>query len=100
LPSTLVVTNTGDPSPVVSGDGSLRGEILAAASGDTIEFSGRVINGQPITLNATNGPLEITQSLNIEGRTRSASASFKTASGTMATTTRSTPPPATTNGQS
>src|SRR5262245_1674530 len=37
MPSVLTVTNSNDSGIV--GDGSLRGEILAAKNGDTIEFS-------------------------------------------------------------
>jgi predicted outer membrane repeat protein len=37
VPSTLMVTNLSDTG--VAGDGSLRGEIAAAAPGDTIQFS-------------------------------------------------------------
>jgi hypothetical protein len=55
-----MVTNSGDTG--LSGDGSLRGEIAAAASGDTIEFAGNV---QGITL--TNGQLVLGKSLDIEG---------------------------------
>src|SRR5215471_4691311 len=62
LPSTLTVMNTSDTG--VSGDGSLRGEIKAAASGDTIEFAGNV-RGQTITL--SSGELMIDKSLDIEG---------------------------------
>jgi hypothetical protein len=58
LPSTLTVTNTLD-----SGPGSLRGEIAAAASGDTIEFAPSV-HGQTITL--TSGELALSKSLDIE----------------------------------
>jgi hypothetical protein len=61
LPSTLTVTNTTDTG--VSGDGSLRGEIAAAASGDTIAFAGNV-HGQTITLNAV---LYLNKNLDIEG---------------------------------
>jgi hypothetical protein len=61
LPSTLTVTNTDD-----SGMGSLRGEIAAAASGDTIEFAGPV-HGQTIKLNFLSGPLDLNKNLDIEG---------------------------------
>ncbi len=37
--ATLTVTNTTDPASPVAGDGSLRGEILAASTGDVIDFS-------------------------------------------------------------
>jgi hypothetical protein len=59
LPSTLTVLNTLD-----SGPGSLRGEIAAASSGDTITFAPS-LDGQTITL--TSGELALTQSLDIEG---------------------------------
>jgi hypothetical protein len=62
VPSTLKVTNNLDTGAL--GDGSLRGEIAAAQSGDTINFASSLL-GQTITL--TNGELKITQSLDIEG---------------------------------
>src|SRR5262245_54679619 len=50
--STLTVTNLGDTG--VAGDGSLRGAIMAAAPGDTIEFaptlSGTIYLGSDLTL--------------------------------------------------
>src|SRR5262249_17322412 len=64
VPSTLRVTNLSDTG--VSGDGSLRGEIAAAASGDTILFA-RSLAGQPITLDAANGPLLLGKDLTICG---------------------------------
>jgi hypothetical protein len=63
LPSTLVVTNTSDTG--VSGDGSLRGEILAATSGDTIVFADSV---QGIILTNASGELALSKSLDILGR--------------------------------
>src|SRR5262249_42089541 len=63
LPSTLVVTNNSDTG--VAGDGSLRGEIAAAASGDQIVFDPS-LTGQTITL--TNGSeLFLNKSLTIQG---------------------------------
>src|SRR5262249_34341927 len=62
VPSTLTVTNALDTG--VAGDGSLRGEIAAAQSGDVINFAPGLA-GQTITL--TNGELAITRSLDIEG---------------------------------
>jgi hypothetical protein len=62
VPSTLTVTNNLDTG--VAGDGSLRGEIAAAQSGDTLNFAGSLL-GQTIRL--TNGELAITRSLDIEG---------------------------------
>ena len=62
VPSTLTVTNNLDTGIV--GDGSLRGEITAAASGDTINFDPSLA-GQTITL--TGGELVIDKSLDIEG---------------------------------
>jgi len=59
VPSTLTVT-----SPADSGSGSLRAEITAANSGDTINFAPSLA-GQTITL--TNGELPIAKSLDIEG---------------------------------
>src|SRR5436309_17430 len=60
LPSTLTVLNNTDTG--VSGDGSLRGEIAAAQSGDTIVFDPS-LNGQTITL--MTGELVIDKSLDI-----------------------------------
>jgi hypothetical protein len=62
VPSTLTVTNNSDTG--VAGDGSLRGKIAAAKSGDSINFDPSLA-GQTITL--TNGELAITRSLDIEG---------------------------------
>lgn len=62
VPSTLTVTNNLDTGAL--GDGSLRGEIAAAQSGDTINFAPG-LRGQTITL--TGGELAITKSLDIEG---------------------------------
>jgi hypothetical protein len=59
LPSTLTVLNNFD-----SGHGSLRAEIAAAQSGDTIVFAPN-LNGQTITL--TSGELSITKGLTIQG---------------------------------
>ena len=57
--STLTVLNNAD-----SGHGSLRAEISAAQSGDTIVFAPS-LNGQTIAL--SGGELSITKGLNIEG---------------------------------
>jgi hypothetical protein len=62
VPSTLTVTNNLDTG--AAGDGSLRGEIAAAQSGDTINFTPSLA-GQTITL--TQGELAINKSLDIEG---------------------------------
>jgi hypothetical protein len=62
VPSTLTVTNSLDTG--VMGDGSLRGEIAAAAGGDTINFDPSLA-GQTIAL--TRGELAIAKSLDIEG---------------------------------
>jgi hypothetical protein len=59
VPSTLTVTNNLD-----SGPGSLRAEIAAAQSGDTIVFAKR-LDGNIITL--TSGQLNITTGLTIQG---------------------------------
>jgi hypothetical protein len=59
LPSTLTVTNTQD-----KGHGSLRAEIAAAHSGDTIVFS-PTLDGKTITL--TSGELDLTKNLTIKG---------------------------------
>src|SRR5215831_17841353 len=59
LPSTLTVMNNHD-----HGAGSLRAEIAAAASGDTIVFDQSLV-GQTITL--TSGELVINKNLGIEG---------------------------------
>ena len=65
--TTLTVTNLSDTG--VSGDGSLRGEILAAASGDTIEFASGLTG--TIGLLAANGTLGISKSVTINGPTTS-----------------------------
>lgn len=57
--STLTVVNNAD-----SGAGSLRGEIAAAQSGDTVVFDPS-LNGQTIAL--TSGELDISTGLTIEG---------------------------------
>jgi hypothetical protein len=59
LPSTLTVTNNLD-----SGAGSLRADIAAAQSGDTIVFAPS-LDGKTITL--TSGPLAISKNLTIQG---------------------------------
>src|SRR5262245_6572541 len=59
LPSTLTVSNISDGDP-----GSLRAQIAAASSGDTIVFASSLKN-QTITL--TSGELMIDKSLDIEG---------------------------------
>lgn len=59
VPSTLTVTNNLD-----SGAGSLRADIAAAQSGDTIVFAPN-LNGQTITL--TSGELYINKNLTIQG---------------------------------
>jgi hypothetical protein len=59
LPSTLTVLNNFD-----SGHGSLRAEIAAAQSGDTVVFAPS-LDGQTITL--TKGELDITKGLTIQG---------------------------------
>jgi hypothetical protein len=61
VPSTLMVSSVLDSG--APGDGSLRGEILAAQSGDTINFD-RSLAGQTITLSSE---LAIAKSLDIEG---------------------------------
>src|SRR5262249_39699731 len=61
VPSTWTVSSL--LAPGVAGDGSLRGEILSAQSGDTINFDPSLA-GQTITL---NGELAIAKSLDIEG---------------------------------
>ena len=64
LLSTLTVTNLLDTG--VKGDGSLRGEIAAANSGDRIVFPDSLA-GQTITLNPGNGPLVLRKDLTIQG---------------------------------
>ena len=59
VPSTLTVTNNLD-----SGPGSLRADIAAAQSGDTIVFDPS-LNGQTIAL--TSGVLDINKNLTIQG---------------------------------
>src|SRR5262249_13173178 len=58
LPSTLTVLNLNDGGP-----DSLRYEIAAAQSGDTIHFAGRPANG---SIKLTSGELIINKSLDIE----------------------------------
>jgi hypothetical protein len=60
VPSTLTVTSAADDGSA----GTLRAEIAAAVSGDTINFDPSLA-GQTITL--TSGELAITKSLDIEG---------------------------------
>jgi hypothetical protein len=60
---TVTVTNFNDPSSPMAGDGSLRGEIMAAGFGDTIQFAPS-LKGQTITLKQT---LAVTKSLTIDG---------------------------------
>jgi hypothetical protein len=59
LPSTLTVTNVAD-----NGTGSLRAEIAAARTGDTIVFAHDLQNR---TITLTSGELSITNSLTIQG---------------------------------
>jgi hypothetical protein len=61
LPSTLTVTNLSDSG--VSGDGSLRGEIAAAAAGDTIAFQ----QGLSGTITLGGSQLLISKNLTITG---------------------------------
>ena len=63
LPSILPVMNTSDSG--VNGDSSLRGEILAAKNGDTIEFANNI--GTDIHLLTVKGELPITQNITIQG---------------------------------
>ncbi|MGH7170927.1 MAG: hypothetical protein ACRELG_11670, partial [Gemmataceae bacterium] len=62
VPSTLIVTNNSDTG--VAGDGSLRGEIAAAHSGDTIKFAPNLAGK---TIKLTSGELDITKNLDIQG---------------------------------
>jgi hypothetical protein len=59
LPSTLLVTSLAD-----SGPGTLRGQIAAAAPGDTVQFVSSLYGG---TVNLTSGQLEINKNLTILG---------------------------------
>jgi hypothetical protein len=61
VPSVLPVMNTTDSG--MSGDGSLRGEILAAKNGDTIVFSPQM--GKDIFL--VHGELPVAKSITIQG---------------------------------
>jgi hypothetical protein len=65
LLSTLTVTSVRDTG--VAGDGSLRGEIAAAAPGDQIVFGANLSGFQTITLARAKGPLVLGQSLTIQG---------------------------------
>jgi hypothetical protein len=60
--STLTVTNIADTG--VAGDGSLRGEIASAHSGDTIVFNPS-LDGKTITL--SSGELSLAKNLRIQG---------------------------------
>jgi hypothetical protein len=62
VPSTLVVTETTDTGMAAE----LRGEIAAAASGDTITFADNLA-GQTITLDPAKGQLELSKDLTIRG---------------------------------
>jgi hypothetical protein len=74
LPSTLTVTSTSD-----SGSGSLRAEIAAAQSGDTIVFSPTLSSSSsskppyggttstPASITLTSGELDLTKNLTIQG---------------------------------
>lgn len=64
LPSTLTVLNASDSG--VSGDGSLRGEILAAHNGDTIGFSVQMSIGTHAIL-LTHGEILLDKNLSIAG---------------------------------
>jgi hypothetical protein len=61
VPSALTVTTLNDTG--VSGDGSLRGEIMAAGNGDTIQFA-PTLKGGTIKLNSM---LDINKPLTIDG---------------------------------
>jgi len=62
VPSVLTVSNTHDTD--VAGDGSLRGEILAAQNGDMIQFSS-TLKGKTITL-TSNSDIIISKSITIQ----------------------------------
>jgi hypothetical protein len=64
LLSTLTVTSLLDTG--VKGDGSLRGEIAAAKSGDLIDFAPGLA-GHTIKLKAANGPLVLRKNVTIDG---------------------------------
>jgi len=58
----LTVTNNAD-----SGSGSLRGQIAAAASGDTIRFDNTGLFSSAQTITLTSGQLSISKNLTIQG---------------------------------
>src|SRR5262245_34379656 len=60
VPSTLTVTTTADGGAV---PGSLRTEIKAAKSGDTINFAPSLFNNGPQTITLTKGELLINNNL-------------------------------------
>jgi hypothetical protein len=61
VPSTLTVTSALDGD--IAGDGTLRGEIAAAQSGDTIAFDSSLV-GQTISI---SGEIKIGANINIQG---------------------------------
>src|SRR6267378_538604 len=62
VPSTLTVTSSGDS--LVSGDGTLRGEIAVAVNGDQIVFDPSLSGS---TIHLIYGELLISKDLNIQG---------------------------------
>jgi uncharacterized repeat protein (TIGR01451 family) len=64
--STLTVSNLNDSVNFKAGDGSLRGEIAAAQSGDTIQFSSTLAGK---SVNLTAGELLINKTLSLVGLT-------------------------------
>ena len=80
MPSTLTVTNNLD-----SGAGSLRADIAAARSGDTIVFAPSLV-GQTITL--TSGELLIDKNLTIAGPAAGVTVSGTNASRVFEVTTK------------
>jgi hypothetical protein len=79
--STLAVTNLNDSSTFTAGDGSLRGEIAAAQSGDTIQFDPSLTSG---TITLSGSELLLSKSLSIVAPTTSTGAPGITIDGNSA----------------
>jgi hypothetical protein len=81
VPSTLAVTNLVDSSTFTAGDGSLRGEIAAAQSSDTLQFNPSLAGG---TITLSGSELLLDKSLSILAPTTSTGAPGITIDGNSA----------------